>query len=305
VLTLPETIGNNVVVTVDHTQLDENFITQSDVSATNNSTATGPTFLSAVVVTTGQYLKITLDRSIYAHTWGNDEFEVELNGTDTATITSVYSLDNNPDIWIYMQDLILSTDTVTIEFLTTDDPQLDVFSPQSVTNNSTQTSQSSIPPVYSMTEELSVVSGVYYLHNSADSGTIYDGKLCKPNGDPMTETEANARYNSSEGTIDLSDDYYVDTQWIESDTADWNITGNYDVISGSSFKSYNIDFDFSASTVDIRLIDQDDEEFPEDPTYADVAYTPNTSSTWKITENAPDIIYPSKLTFEMDSYTTV
>jgi len=302
-------IKDGTVVTLTLVNDDNNegdkLVAVEDFSVTNNSTVAGATFVSALVVTTGQYVKVKVNETLKVHSWGISEFVVEINGTDEVTITEIYSLNDNTDIWIYLQDLILSTDTVKVKFITTNDPQLDSFIYQTVTNNSTETSQNETPPVYLMIEELSVVNGVYYLHNSAEAGILYDGKLCKPNGDPMTETEANTRYNAEEGTIDLSDEYYVDTQWTESATTDWNKTGNYDVISGESFKAYNIDFDFSASTVDIRLIDQDDDEFPSTPTYADVAYTPNTSSTWKITEDAPDIIYPSKLEYKMDSYTTV
>jgi len=305
-ITLPKAITDDTVVTVEHTGNESVLLgtgnyypPQSEVTATNNSTVSGYTITSMNVVTTGTYILVAANSPMEAHEFGVDEFVVKVNGTTREIITPPYSLSGTQNIWIYTQGIIITTDTVTLQFVTTTDPQIDAFSESAVTNNSTEDGSSEQePPIYLKNSPAIETGGFYWLENTSASGAMFNGKLCNAISETWTLAELNSRYNYENRTVDLSDGYYIDTGWIPSSSSSWNIKDAYNIVYGG-YDMYTISYN-GDSTADIYRGDQDN-PFPSTPQGDDVSYTPPTTS-WKIYKEPPSIIFSSQIIYDMSTF---
>ncbi len=231
----------NVYVGIAHTNL-----TTAEIELTNNSTVNAPEFNSAVVVGTGAYLIVELDEDIKAHEWETSEFVVKVNGNTRNVIAQPNSVNDAFQIWIYTEGTIYKDEVVTVAFAGTDDPQVYPFTDTAVTNGSSIEEAIEPPPVYLMTEAVNTWGGFYWLVNSAEDATMYEGKLCNASGDTWTYEELSARYNQ-DGVIDLSDDYYIDTGWTPSPTREWTITAAYNVVMNETFDTYSMHYYYDGS----------------------------------------------------------
>jgi len=153
-----------------------------------------------------------------------------------------------------------------------------------------------------MNEDLIKIGDYYYLENSASSGSEYRGKLCNASGGAWTEAEVTARYSKNK-KIDLSVDYYIDSGWIAPAGSDWAEYGAYN-IGSNSYDMFVLDYDKTASELDIYLYSSSEETFPTTPTYSNVPYNPPTE-TWKIYEEPPAIIYISEIIYDMTTFNTI
>jgi len=241
---------------LNYTRDLDNYLQKiSDLSITNNSTVVKPEFLSANVVSSGNYIEITMTENLEAHEWGMTEFVVEVEGTGRAVITAPSCVENSPTIIIYTEGTIYIGDVVTVSSETTDDPQVLPFTDESVTNSSTKTSPSSQTPyIYLMTEPLKEWGGYYWLVNSSSSGSEYDGKLCHSDGSSWTLAETQARYTQNK-TIDLTGGMYPDTGMIVS-SGEVSHAGAYDVDMNNTYKMYEL-VDYGDGTSDVWYGDND------------------------------------------------
>jgi len=171
-----------------------------------------------------------------------------------------------------------------------------------LSNTTTAPIEDELPPIYLLEEDLYEIGGYYWLVNSAVGATTkYYGKLCNASGGTWTTVEVAARYDKEAKTIDLSDEYYIDTGWIAPTVTTWAISGIYD-IGDSSYSMYSLAYSGS-STIDVYLCESG-ESFPVTPTYSAVPYTPS-EETWKIHEEPPSVIYPTIIEYTMATFNIV
>lgn len=113
------------------------------------------------------------------------------------------------------------------------------------------------PPTYELTETLEYDGSFYYVKNSASSGDKYDGKLLNDLGATWTSGETSARYDAVNSTIDLSDDYYIDTGYTPPQNAEYFMAfvDNYD--GNGNYDMYAMDANEDNITVDIWYGNQD------------------------------------------------
>ncbi len=155
-------------------------------------------------------------------------------------------------------------------------------------------------PIFLLTENIKYFDNYYWVENSDDSHeTIGHGKLCHADGSTWSSAEVTARY-PEDGTIDLSNDFYIDTGWVASLNNAWNINGIYNVIDGVSYNIYTLNYD-GVGHMDVYLYDSEEESVPTVPTFTGLSYTPPATS-WKIYENAPEIIYADEIIYTMGTY---
>ena len=172
-----------------------------------------------------------------------------------------------------------------------------------------------IPPIYLMTEALET-DGVYqYLLNSSSSGSIYNGRLehSSLSNDEIEGTPwwpSNPFYMDdplpAPGWIDLNANgnatRQINTQWTPPDDSEWTISGIYNLVVGVSYDMYALHYN-GVDAVDIYL-GSDTVPIPETPTYSNVPYTPP-NEVWIIKATPPEIITPSGIIYEMDSFPTI
>ena len=154
-ITLPTAIKDGAVITLDISEGSSEIGEASGVSMINNSSIIGANLSSSSVVSTGAYLVLIMDEALKAHSWVVEEFTIKVNGEEKGIASPPYSVDGSYNIWIYTQDIIISSDSVTVSFTTTTDPQIDSFTDVIATNNSISVAAA---PIYLMTEPL-VISG--------------------------------------------------------------------------------------------------------------------------------------------------
>ena len=176
------------------------------------------------------------------------------------------------------------------------------FSPILLTNVTSSLSY----PIYSLSEDLIEEAGSYWIVDSANINSPYNGKLEKPDGAggfiSWTVTDVSERYDNVAQKIDLSDGYRVDTGWIPIANEVWVITAVYALIVGVSYSIYSLHYKGDL-TCDIYLGDQDN-AFPDTPTYTAVPYTPPTES-WKIEEEPPAILTVTSVIYDMTTINTI
>jgi len=116
-----------------------------------------------------------------------------------------------------------------------------------------------------------------FVDNSATSGDIYDGRLeyvgdgTESEGDPwlpINQTEIETRY-IQDGTINLKDTgdgkgaIHIDTQWVAPRDVEWTVFGVYDVVLGTTFKTFALhyygDWNGTYGTCDVWYGDQNNE----------------------------------------------
>lgn len=155
-------------------------------------------------------------------------------------------------------------------------------------------------PKYELTEAIRV-EGIYSYVK--DSNGDHDGKLLnRSDGSPWTPTTGVGGEYPGNGTIDLTGGVsgrYIDTEWIAPRYSSWGMYGIYNVIMGSSYDMYLIDYKGN-DIADVFLYNSDTVDFPNIPTYNNVPYIPPID-TWKIYEEPPTIIYSSILEYIMDN----
>ncbi len=293
-------IRANTIVTLSHTEVEYNgFGVQLDLPVVNNSTVNAPEFVSAEVVSVGTYIILTMDESLVSQEWGVDDFIVTVEGVERTILVNPLATNGFTTIDIHIQGVIISTDTVTLEFAGTTDPQVYPFS-ETIANNSTQ-SATDDPPEYLMVEPLVSFGSYMWLENSSPSGTIYRGKLeyvgddtGKVEGEAWTpttgETTSDYPRDGSINLADLSDgdgSKRVNTGWIAPPSTEWVMRGVYNVVVGTSYDTYAIHY-LGDGTCDIYL-GSDIVDFPSTPNESAVVYTPPTTA-WMIYDYPPSII---------------
>ena len=318
VITLPEAIKDNCIVITNHIRTSSAWDTQLNIATINSSTVIGAVYQSGEVVTTGTYIIITLAEVLEAHIYGPssgvEQFEVKVNGAIRGFVTSPYSVDGTPYIYIYTQGVITDTDVVTVEFLITDDPQIDAFGPTTLSNNSSIQGDGALTsPIYNMTEALVPLGGYQYLYNAASSGSIYNGKLIHVgDGSHSADTafEPNTNQYNELGWIDLSNNpigdgtKYINTGWVPETATEWAFMGIYNLIINVSYDVYVIHYK-TGGLADIYIGDHNtnfEEDFLSGATYQNAQYTPPTLA-WEVYSEPPAITSINQLEYTMGDFT--